>query len=147
MAGRVCVDASLALMVVIPEPLSSRARLLLRSWSEQATEMVTPPLFFAEVTSVLREHVYFGRLEPEVAEASFLAFMEMEITSMEAPELQPQAWALAKRYNQRRAYDSQYLAVASALGCDLWTGDQKLVNAVNEPWVRWVGDYTPSALK
>ncbi len=34
----------------------------------------------------------------------------------------------------------QYLAVAATLGCDLWTGDRRLVNAVNAPWVRWVGE-------
>ncbi|MDO8689133.1 MAG: type II toxin-antitoxin system VapC family toxin [Dehalococcoidia bacterium] len=138
---RVCVDASLAVMLLLPEPLSDRAKSLWRSWSDLGIDMVTAPLFFAEVTSVLREHVFFRRLDPEVAEDAFQAFREMDIATVYPPDLQPQAWAIAKKYNQRRTYDAQYLAVATALGCELWTGDRKLVNAVNEPWVRWVGDY------
>ena len=34
------------------------------------------------------------------------------------------------------AYDSYYLALAEALGCDLWTADRQLANALDLPWVR-----------
>ncbi|MDP2659541.1 MAG: type II toxin-antitoxin system VapC family toxin [Dehalococcoidia bacterium] len=103
--------------------------------------MVAPPLLFSELTSVLRRSVFFDRVPPEEADRPFDAFMRLPVKEMEPPDLQPQAWALAKRYDQHRAYDAQYLSVATRLGCELWTGDRKLVNAVNEPWVNWVGDY------
>ncbi len=57
-------------------------------------------------------------------------------------ELQSRAWSTAKQYNRPRAYDAQYLAVATAAGCELWTGDQRLVRAVNASWVKWLGDHS-----
>ncbi|HVC33638.1 MAG TPA: type II toxin-antitoxin system VapC family toxin [Chloroflexota bacterium] len=42
------------------------------------------------------------------------------------------------RLKRAPAYDSYYLALAETLGCDLWTADRRLVNAVNLPWVRMV---------
>ncbi len=35
------------------------------------------------------------------------------------------------------AYDSFYLAAAETLGCELWTADRRLVNAANQPWVKY----------
>ncbi len=137
----ICVDASVIVMLLVPEKLSLKARSLCRSSLERGQEMVAPPLLFAEVTSVLRRSVFSEGVPPEDADRAFGAFMRLEIKQVEPPDLQPQAWALAKQYDQRRAYDAQYLAVATTLGCDLWTGDRKLVNAINEPWVKWVGDY------
>ncbi len=40
------------------------------------------------------------------------------------------------RLNRAAAYDSFYLALAESLGCELWTADQRLHNAVDLPWVR-----------
>lgn len=147
MVERVCVDASLTFMLLVREEQTPKAEALWQSWTERAFELITAPLFFAEVTSVLRQQVYFGRLHPERGERSFESFMGLGIHAVDLPDLQPSAWDLAKKYNRPRAYDAQYLAVASILRCDLWTGDRRLVNAVNEPWVRWVGDYASSTLK
>ena len=141
MAEQVCVDASLVIMLLLPHDLSAKAKALWQSWAERNTETVTAPLFFAEVTSVLRENVYFGRILVEEGEQAFATFMKFGIKSMEPLDLQPRAWALAKEYNRSRAYDAQYLAVATALGCDLWTADHRLVNAVRVPWLRWIGDH------
>lgn len=104
-------------------------------------ELVAPALFFAEVTSVLRESVYFGRLQAEDGEDAFAAFLRLGIRSVDPVGLQARAWGLAKQHNRPRAYDAQYLAVATTLGCELWTGDRRLANAVRSPWLTWVGDY------
>ena len=142
MVQRVCVDASLALMLLLPHELTEQTETLWRQWFEDGIELVTPALFFAEVTSVLRESVYFGRILPDEGESAFNVFLNLGIRSIDATELQPRAWELAQKYNRPRAYDSQYLAVASSLGCELWTGDRRLVNAVPVPWLKWVGEYT-----
>jgi predicted nucleic acid-binding protein len=49
--------------------------------------------------------------------------------------------ALATQFNRPTAYDAQYLAVAERLGCDFWTADERLYNAVNTQlaWVHWLG--------
>lgn len=104
---------------------------------------VTAPLFFAEVTSVLRESMHFGRILPEEGEDVFQAFEALGIRSVDPPDLQRRAWKLAKEHKRPRAYDAQYLAVAESMGCDLWTADRRLLNAVPIPWLRWLGDYEP----
>jgi predicted nucleic acid-binding protein len=100
-----------------------------------------PPLLYAEVTSVIREAVFFRRLDQDEGDRAFEKFCGMAIAISTRPNLHRLAWELAKRYNRRRAYDSFYLAAAQAEGCELWTGDQRLFNAVSLPWVKWVGDY------
>ncbi|MBI4288240.1 MAG: type II toxin-antitoxin system VapC family toxin [Chloroflexi bacterium] len=141
MNGQVCVDASLALSLLLPEDLSDRAEAAWDSWVDAEIDIVTAPLFFAEVTSVLREKVHFGRISADEGQNAFDTFLDLAVRGTDPPELQRVAWRLAREYNRPRAYDAQYLAVASVLGCELWTADRRLVNAVSAPWVRWVGDY------
>lgn len=140
MPRQVCVDASLVLMLLLPHDLTPQVDALWRAWVKRGIDRVTAPLFFAEVTSVLRERVYHSQIGAEEGDAAFAAFMKLNVKSVSPAALQPQAWSMAKQYNRPRAYAAQYLAVAAAAGCELWTGDQRLVNAVNAPWVRWVGD-------
>jgi predicted nucleic acid-binding protein len=128
-------------MLLLPHELTPQVEAMWRSWIREGTEIVTAPLFFAEVTSVLRESVYFGRILPEEGESAFSTFLRLGVRSMDTADLQPRAWALAKEHNRPRAYDTQYLAVAATAGCELWTGDRRLVNAVPVPWLRWVGYY------
>ncbi len=141
MAGRVCIDASLVLTLLLFDDLTPQAEALWRNWVQQEVERVTAPLLFAEVTSVLRERVYHKRLDPDEGDAAFAGFMGLPVKSFSPGDLQQEAWSLAKRYSRPKAYDAQYLAVAAKLGCELWTGDRRLVNAVNAPWVRWIGSH------
>lgn len=41
------------------------------------------------------------------------------------------------------AYDTAYVALAQSEGCELWTGDRMLYEAVKDKlkWVRWIGEY------
>ncbi len=124
----------------MPEPESPAALELLSNCLREGTAILAPPLFFAEVTSVLRQAVVTGRITADEGEEAFEMFQRTPVVSMEPPELQRTAWDLARRYRRPRAYDTQYLAVAMLAGCDLWTADRRLANAVEEPWVRRLGD-------
>jgi len=140
----ICVDASLALSLFVPNPQTAQVRLLWGKWEASQDDLVAPPLFFAEVTSVLRQHVYFRRIAVDEGERAFADFMQVGVRSVSPPDLQPRAWGLAKEFGLPRAYDAQYLAVAATLGCDLWTADGRLARAVRVPWVRLVGEETPA---
>jgi len=52
---------------------------------------------------------------------------------------------LATHFNRPTAYDAHYLALAEMLGCEFWTADRRLYNAVKEelPWVKWLSDFRP----
>jgi predicted nucleic acid-binding protein len=55
----------------------------------------------------------------------------------------PLAWRLAQQYNRPRAYDTAYLALATLRGCEYWTTDERLNDAVGRDlaWVDWVGNF------
>lgn len=134
----VCVDASLVLMLLLEEEGSERAEALWARWQAEGATPLGPPLLFAEVPSVLRGAVFFGRLSPAEGDEAFETFCAMGIAVSRRPDLHRLAWELAKQHRRPRVYDSLYLAAAQAEGCELWTGDRRLVNAVRLPWVRLV---------
>jgi len=143
MNGSVCIDASLALIWLLPAEQDETASILRRKWDEEGVEIITAPLFHTEVTSVLREQVYFKRLLPEEGEEAFSAYLEMGVRSIDSSEIQKKAWELAKVFNLPRTYDMQYLAVAELKDCDLWTNDKSLINSLQGKVsrIKWVGDY------
>lgn len=137
----VCIDASLALVWLLPTEQNKLANALRRKWYENDVEIITAPLFHAEVTSVLRQQVYFNRLLPEEGEEAFSAYLGMAVTTIDSSEIQKMAWELAKRFNLSRTYDMQYLAVAELKDCELWTNDKRLVNLLQDKVsrIKWVG--------
>ena len=143
MNGRVCIDASLALTWLLPADQNEAANALRREWDKEGMELITTPLFHAEVTSVLREQVYFRRLLPEEGEEAFSIYLDIGVRSIDDPEVQKKAWELAKKFNLPRTYDMQYLAVAELENCELWTNDKRLANSLQGKVkrIRWVGEH------
>jgi len=143
MNGRVCIDASLALTWLLAAERNEAANALRREWDEKGMELIVAPLFHAEVTSVLREQVYFRRLLPEEGEEAFSIYLDIGVRSIDDPEVQKKAWELAKKFNLPRTYDMQYLAVAELENCELWTNDKRLANSLQGKVerIRWVGEH------
>jgi predicted nucleic acid-binding protein len=140
---KVCVDASLALTWLLNVQKDDRADTLRKQWERNNIELVGPPMFHAEVTSVLREEVFFKRLSDEEGEEAFRLYSLIQISIIDSPAIYRKAWQLAKEYNLPRTYDMQYLAVAEIEKCNFWTLDRKLVNTVRgkNRRVKWVGEY------
>ena len=142
MADEVCIDSNLALIRVLPDDRRPQAESLFRLWRSQDVRLVAPPLFSAEVTSVIRQKVYDRFLTAEDGERAFAQSLNWVVAIAAPQNLQRTAWFMAKLIDQRRAYDPQYLALARLLGCEFWTGDERLYNAAHRtlPWVHWVGE-------
>ena len=140
---KVCVDASLALTWLLSIEKDNRADRLRRQWQKDRIKLICPPMFHSEVTSVLREEVFFKRLSAEEGEEVFLLYSDIPVVAISDMSIYPKAWELAKKYNLPRTYDMQYLAVAELADCEFWTLDRKLVNALQgkNKRVKWVGDY------
>ena len=134
----VCVDASLVLMMLLPGDRTGQAKALWREWRQQGRVLVCPPLLYAEVPSVLRSSVFFGRISAQDGDQAFQEFRYLGVQVSPRRDLHVLAWDLAKAHNRPRVYDAMYLAVAQAEGCDLWTADKRLFNAVQLPWVKLV---------
>ncbi len=143
MSGPVCVDASLFLSIVFDDPHQATAARLWEGWLSTGTQLVAPPLFYAEITSVIRLSNHRGDLSPLAAHEILSAGLSSPVEIwQDSRTLQPRAFELAVRFNQPRAYDAQYLALAELLGGELWTVDRRLVNSVSShlPWVHHVGE-------
>jgi predicted nucleic acid-binding protein len=147
MSSLVCVDASLALKLVLGEDDSPRALALWRRWIDEGVTVVAPPLLAYEVTSVLRSKVYRGLLAAEAGDEAFREIHAQGIRYLAPEGLHARAWELAGRLDRPAAYDAHYLALAEILGCEFWTADGRLNNAVKDvlPWVRWSGEPLPAA--
>ena len=143
MNSTVCIDASLALIWLLPAERDEIAEALRRKWDNDGVEIITAPLFHAEVTSVLRERVYFNKLLPEEGEEAFSTYLEIGVKSVDSPRLQEVAWELAQKFNLPRTYDMQYLAIAELNDCELWTNDRRFVNSLQGKVsrIKWVGEY------
>jgi predicted nucleic acid-binding protein len=142
MNSRVCVDASLILRTLVPEPLSAQALSLLARWRREQAMLIAPALLAFEVTANLRRYVHFKRIAPAQGDRAFAQFQLLSIRLSHRKALFPLAWALAKQFNRPTAYDMTYLALAQLTQSDFWTADEKLYNAVHDqlPWVKWVGN-------
>ena len=139
---RVCVDASLALKLILDEVDSDRAHGLWQSWVDTDTEIVAPAYLVVEATSVIRNHVHRGLISKEAGQAAFDALHAQAITLVPTQGLSVRAWELSEQFRRPTAYDAYYVAVAEMSGCDLWTADRRLVNAMQHTfgWIKWLGD-------
>lgn len=146
MTSQICVDASVVLKLLLFEPDSERAQALWTSWIEQDVEPVAPCHLSFEVVSVIRNHVYRRSISAEAGQLAFEAFGAQNIALVHPDHLDERAWELAQQYSRPTAYDAHYLALAEMLGCELWTADRRLINALRGslPWVKWLGEFTAS---
>lgn len=143
MSYSICVDASLALDWLLPAQKSEAIDRLWQQWKDTKTKLIIPPLFHAEVTSTIREHVFFKRLLPEEGEVIFLEYLSMGLNTIYTADITIIAWELAKKYNLPRAYDMQYMAVAELEDCEFWTANRSLANSLKgkNKRIRWVGEH------
>lgn len=142
MNSQVCVDVSLALKLILVEADSAAAQRLWDTWIEANVEVVAPPLFAFEGTSVICSKAQRGLIPPEEADLMFKAFHLLGVRLLYPEGLHQRAWELARRFQRPQAYDSHYLALAELLGLELWTADERLYNAVKDalPWVKRLSD-------
>jgi predicted nucleic acid-binding protein len=140
--SQVCVDASLALKLVLPEAESDQIQAQWQRWFEEKTELVAPTLFIFEGISAIRLNVTRKLITTEAAELAFREFLAQtqEVRLMLFPDLHARAWELAKRFKQSQVYDAYYLALAESLDIEFWTADEHLYRTVHRalPRVKYV---------
>ena len=142
----VCVDASLAIKVVVPETGSDKADCLFNQWATEETRLIAPVFFEVETDSILRQKVSLRR-ELTVAEAqrAFASLQGLPIKTTHSPEQRERAWEIAREFQFPTVYDATYLALAELHQCEFWTADEKLFKQVRDKltFVQWLGNYSP----
>ena len=136
----VCVDASRLLTLLLPDVHSERIDALWSGWQRDHTTLLTPPLLYAEVPSVIRGAVYLRPITSEQGDLAFETFYDTSIAVRVTPRLHIISRELVRKHKRPRVCDDFCLAVAQPVDCDLSTGDRHLSNAASLPWVRWIGD-------
>lgn len=137
MTSFVTIDASFTFMLLTPNPYREQLQQLVRQWIGEQYVLCAPQLWLYELASILTKMVYFGEIDEEDARESLELALELGVQMIPPNEDQARkAFDWTRRLNRVAAYDSFYLAVAEALDCEFWTADRRLVNAVQQPWVR-----------
>jgi len=146
LAQEVCVDASLAVKVVVTEPDSDKADALFGEWANEGKQLIAPAFFEVETDSILRQKVALRKeLTPEQAEAAFAKLQTLPIQQMAVLGQRQRAWEMAVVYSFATVYDATYLALAELRGCEFWTADERLFHRVKDtlPFVKWLRNYIP----
>ena len=134
------VDASFTVRTILPGPRRDSFRSQMELWLEGSCILYAPTLWVYETTTALCKAVFFGLLTVDDAEESLSLLQDLAIELVPPDGVQCRhAFAWTRRLNRAAAYDSFYLAVAESFGCELWTADRRLHNAVDLPWVHLAG--------
>ena len=145
-AEEVCVDASLAVKVVVTEPGSDKADALFEQWSNEGKQLIAPAFFDVETDSILRQKVILRReLTPAQAEAALATLQALPVQQISVPGQRQRAWEIATTFGFATVYDTTYLALAELRGCEFWTADERLFNQVKDKltFIKWLGHYVP----
>jgi len=140
----VVVDASLVVNVLLTQDYSVQAGRCLDGWKSSGELLYAPAHWYAEVVSALCFAVFKGKLAPTDADLLVNVLPELGVRVVEpTPALLKSSLHWAERLGQSKAYDAQYTAVAEQYGTELWSTDQRLVNALQAQgagWAHWIGE-------
>ena len=142
----VCVDASLAIKVVVAEAGSEKADALFDQWATAETQLIAPVFFEVETDSILRQKVSLRReLTNDEAQRAFASLQALPIKTRHSAEQRERAWEIAREFQFPTVYDATYLALAELSQCEFWTADEKLFKQVRDrlTFVQWLGNYSP----
>ncbi len=140
----VVIDANLAIGLVRQMTFSDVFRQLLEQWLYAGVEILAPGLWDYEVVSGLRRLWQQQALTREEAFAGLEQIWLLDVKRFSAePNLLQSSLRWADRLGQSKAYDAQYVALAEQYGAELWSADQRLVNALQAQgagWAHWIGE-------
>jgi len=140
----VVVDASVVVNALLSQAYTAQAEQWLDAWKSAGEMLYAPPHWYAEVVSALRFAVFRGKLDPQDAVLLVDVLPEFGVRMIEPTlDLLKASLRWAERLGQSKAYDAQYVALAERLNADLWSADQRLVNALQAlgaTWAHWIGE-------
>ena len=135
------IDASVILKWYLPdEEFTQKALNILHRHVSGEIALCAPTILPYEILNALLVAERRGRVNEEVTQNAFKAFLDLEINFLNPFIDYPGIISPARSFN-RSVYDASYLAVAEKRNFDFVTGDKRLYNAVKEKlkWVKWIG--------
>lgn len=120
------IDASLVVALALRDGRAPAVQALLRTWIAADLELHAPSLLPYEVASGLTRAVVTGDLAAKLVPEAWQSLMTLPLTYHPLGPSGEAAIAIARRLERHSAYDAAYLALALALGTEVWTFDAKL---------------------
>lgn len=143
MRSKICVDASLIVALFVPERFSQAALVLWEQWVKDDYQLIAPLLLRYEVTSAIYRKSLRSLISVDDSGKALEQFLLLDIEYVDPPNLPLLAVDLAAQFHRPNTYDANYLALAKHQDCAVWTGDQRLYNAVKDGFekINWIGDH------
>lgn len=136
---RCVVDASVAIPLVVAEPLSGHAQALFERQAQDSTVYyAVPDLFYAECANVLWKYVQRFNLAEKIAKENLARIASLDLHGTDLRSLAMPALKLALAFSVS-AYDACYLAAAERLHIPLVTADERLVQKLAKGPVKVLG--------
>lgn len=140
---RLVVDCSVVVKwKITAEDYADKAEELFLDWRKQAVELCAPNLLQSEVMSAFLRAHRRGRVTDAEARDAVRDLLALPFLLFDVAPIGVRAFEMAQQHNQR-SYDCIYVALAEREGIELWTGDQRLYNALRAhfAFIRWIADY------
>jgi len=135
MSAYIVVDASFAIKWVFRESDSAEALALAYQWAQEGRIVIAPALFVYEITNIVRKQMKKAQLSLKDAQGILKEMyrrgpaIEFSVLS-DYQEMSLRSLEIAETWNLPAAYDAQYVALAEAFQCQLWTADAALWNTI-----------------
>lgn len=142
----VVLDASVVTALLFPEAFSANAFRLVNDSMAAHESMIGQPLLPIEIVNVIRKRMRGMGISLAQANLLFDDYLAYPIDIIDPPGIHQEALSLTHRFSLG-GHDAHYVAIARLIGADLWTADVCILRAAGSrlPFVRWIGDYTPTA--
>jgi predicted nucleic acid-binding protein len=104
--------------------------------------ILAPSLLAYEVANALYRRALLGELRMEDVESGLARILDAFHKLDQDRATHVRAVKIAHEFDRPTPYDAHYLALAEREGCECWTADERLWNAVKHrlSYVRWVGE-------
>jgi predicted nucleic acid-binding protein len=126
----ICIDASVAAKWLLREGDRGRALALRADVLGSGGRIVAPYLLIGEVTSAIYKKVQTGQMRSELGRLLTAMAGQLSVDVLSPPHLPLRAFEIASQFGLKWIYDAFYVALAEIVGCDLWTADGALHEAV-----------------
>jgi len=139
---RLVVDASIVVKWLNPyETLADKANFIRDDYEQSRISLLVPAFWDYEAANGINKAVARGQLSEQEGRDAIALLLAVRAHKEPLPSPR-ESYELARRY-QRSVYDSWYLDLAERTGCEFWTADQRLYNAVKDKvsFARWLEDY------
>ncbi len=124
--SKICIDSSLALAWLLHDRNSSAANAMRQEWSNNGVELVTAPVFYTEIMSVLQQQLSAGKLLREEADEAFAICLDVPVRTVDSEDAYLAAWRFCADYDATTRSVAEYMAAAEVEDCEFWTTDWSL---------------------